>query len=666
MSTEYVIILIIVVLMICFLYFVEPFISKQKVKDNKEHGSARWAKFSEIKKNFKEEKISNIKNYGFPVYFNKDNTKVWFDMKTPHWIYLGSTGSGKSVTSVIPNCSFIATAQVKKSVFITDPKGEIFDTTSKLFKDNGYNVLTLDFRNPEYSNHINLLEPAIKEYELYDKYKRESEKVKSKKKKIDLKNKSITHFAQCNEFVNDISTMIMNDETAKEKFWNNSSCDLLYGLIFLFLEDYVEGKIERKKITLTSIKKFQNSSMTETNNKLLKNYMEQKTYDMKSKDKLLPLLNISDTTYRSITSTFNERMTLYDNVNVENVTSNSDFDFDVLGKSPTVLYCCIPDESKIYYSLISIVVSLIYKKLVLLCNEQPNRRLPYDLVFMLDEFANTPPLADITTMVSVARSRGMQFNFYLQSFAQLDNLYGREVSQIIQDNTGLAFLKTNTQSTAEEISKRLGNRGVQTSSVNYSMSFTNNNGSQNTSLISRNLMTPDEIKQLHFKTIIFPTKGYPIIRDTVTYDKFSCYKSGRIEREIRPLERLVDTYYTVEQISAKKKTPPPSSGSPKAVQSVELEKNNRKKLEIYVKEILKLFPNVDNDVEYIKENIINQAHIFLASPLSLSDIGGLDQISKQNNFGYLAVSSQEKVNRKNRCSKIEIYLKNDKEQEVNK
>lgn len=80
------------------------------------------------------------------------------------------------------------------------------------------------------------------------------------------------------------------------------------------------------------------------------------------------------------------------------------------------------------------------------------------------------------------------------------------------------------------------------------MSFINNNGSKGTSLMSRRLLTADEIKQLHFKTIIFPTKGYPIFRDTVIYKNFSCYKSGCINRVERPLERLLNTYYTVEQV----------------------------------------------------------------------------------------------------------------------
>lgn len=665
MQFEYILVIIVAMSMIIFLYFFEPMLTRQKIKNNNEYGSARWATKKEINIKFRKEKISDIQESGFPIYFSRNKKYVWFDNKTPHWIHLGSTGSGKSVTSVIPNCSFIATAKIKKSVFITDPKGEIFDTTSQMFKDNGYEILTLDFRNPEYSNHVNLLEPAIREYELYNKNKMLSEKETNEDKKIEYKNKSITHFAECNQFVNDISKMIMNDETAKEKFWNNSSCDLLYGLIFLFLEEYIDGKIERKKITLTSIKKFQNSSMTETNNKALKTYMESKTYEMKSKDKLLPLLNISDTTYRSITSTFNERMTLYDDINVENITSNSDFEFDDLGKKPTVLYCCIPDESKIYYSLISIIVSLIYKTLVLLCNDQSDKRLPYELVFLLDEFANTPPLNDITTMVSVARSRGMTFNFYLQSLAQLVNLYGNEVSQIIQDNTGLAFLKTNTQSTADEISKRLGSKTIESNSLNYSLSLLQNNGSKNTSLMGRNLMTADEIKQLHYKTIIFSTIGYPVIRDTITYDKFSCYTKGRINRKIRPLERLVDTYFTVEQLNQNTNNNS-NNQNPQIIKSTKLDKNNKILLEKIVKKILSLFTNVDYDVEYLKENNMNQAHIYLASPLSLSDITGLDVLSNENNFAYLAISSAEEVKRKNRCSKLEIYLKKEKEQEANK
>ena len=658
MPFSYIIVLVIVVSIIVFLYLIEPLISRQKLKNNNEHGSARWATKKEIDKKFRKEEVSNINESGFPVYYSKNNKYVWFDNETPHWIYLGSTGSGKSVTAVIPECSFIATAKVKKSVFITDPKGEIFSTTSKMFQDEGYNILTLDFRNPSLSNHLNILEPIIREYEEYSYNDKLSINESDIKKKMKYQNIAIEHLAQSNQLIESISKIIMEDKTAKEAFWNNSSSDLLYGIIALFLEEYADGKIDRKMITLSSIKKFQNSSMTDKNQKLLKKYITEKPYGLKSKDKLLPVISSSENTYKSITSVFNERMSLFDDINVENITSDSDFDFDILGKEPTVLYCCIPDESKIYYTLVSIIVSLIYKTLVLLSNNQPNKRLPYDLVFLLDEFANTPPLEDIETIVSVARSRGMYFQFFLQSFAQLDNLYGREVSQIIQDNCGLAYLKTNTEETAEAISKRLGNKTIETSSINYSMSFTNNNGSKGTSLIARNLLTADEIKQLHYKTIIFPTVSHPIFRDTIVYKKFSCYKEGMINREVRPLARLIDTYFTVEQIKFNNDNKETTSNSEDISHEKESSDNVsiKDKINEVINNIIKEFGKVDYNVGYMNNKGTIIGKLFLASPLSANDIRILEGLSLKMNFSYNVIIDSKKIKKKDMNTLIEIFL----------
>ena len=226
------------------------------------------------------------------------------------------------------------------------------------------------------------------------------------------------------------------------------------------------------------------------------------------------------------------------------------------------------------------------------------------------------------------------------------------LSQIIQDNCGLAYLKTNTQSTADEISRRLGTRGVETSSLNYSMSLLNNNGSKSTSLISRSLLTADEIKQLHYKTIIFPTIGYPIIRDTVLYNKFSCYTKGCVNRKVRPLERLVNTYYIVEHIQLEEKK---NNVTPKKIDNSK-EELNKKKLINIVDEVIKIFGKIDFDVEYENENKIMKAVIYLAPPLSTSDITGLETLTSILNFHYEAISNKETINRKNRNSKIEIYL----------
>ena len=553
MSFPLIALLTILILFIIFFVYGEPLINKYKIKNNNEYGSGRFATKSEIKKNFNKANISNIKRVGIPIYYSKDFKKVWFDNETPHYVYLGSSGSGKSVTAVIPTVTFLANAKEKRSIFITDPKGEIYHHTSKMLKEKGYNILTIDFREPQLSNHINILEPIICEYEKYIEYEDLSNKTEQQKEKLNYKNISLSHYAEANRLISSIATMVMQEEIpGKDPFWNNSAKNLLEGLIGFFLEEYKDGKITREQITMTSIRKFQNSTMEEKNSRFFKSYIERKKYGSKSKDSLMPILSTSDNTYRSITGVFSEKMAIFDDINVANITSKSDFKLDILGREPTTLFVIVPDEDKVYYTLVTLIVGLLYRELVKLANKEKTKKLPIQMDWLMDEFANCPPLSDIESIVSVSRSRGMRFHFFIQSFAQLDNVYGKEVAQIILDNSGIQYLKTNTMSTAEEISKRLGKKTIESSSLSQSFSISNYNGNHSTSLMARDVMTPDEVKNLHYKTIIFPNIGFPIFRDTVIYKNLSCYSSGEIIRKVRPLEDLKDTYFTVENITNNK------------------------------------------------------------------------------------------------------------------
>ena len=550
MNITLIILLVIMSLFLLGFMYIEPILMKHKVKNDNEYGSARFSTQSEIKKNFKKENVNHIKEAGFPVSFSNDLKTIYFDRETPHYVYLGSTGSGKSVTAVIPTCTFISASKKKRSVFITDPKGEIYSTTSKMFQDRGYKILTIDFRHPELSNKINILEPIIIEYEEYIKYEKQSIEEKDKDKKLEYNNLAMSSLAETNRLISSLATMVMQEkQEQKDPFWNESAKNLLEGIIGFFLEEYKLGNITREKITMTSIRKFQNSTMEVQNSKKFKDYINKRPYGSKSKDALVSILSASDNTYKSITAVFGQKMNIFDDINVANVTSISDFNFNILGSEPVALYVIVPDEDKTYFTLVTIIVGLLYRDLVKLANSNDKKKLPYEIDFILDEFANCPPLADIEAIVSVARSRGMHFHFFIQSFSQLDNVYGKDVAQIILDNCGLVYLKTNTQETAEAISKRLGKKTIESNSVRQSVSLLNYNGDRSTNLIGRDLMTPEEVKQLHYKTIIFPIIGFPIFRDTILYNKFACYRPGIVERKANPLRDLANTYFVVENIN---------------------------------------------------------------------------------------------------------------------
>ena len=175
MSPSMTLLLFLIIGLILFILIIEPKLLRRKLKNNNEHGSSKFADIKEIKENFDKEELNNINTSGFPVWYEKEKGKfknVYYDNKSPHYVLIGSTGSGKSITVSIPMCIQFATAKEKHSVVLTDPKAELFKTTGKIFEDNGYNVVTIDFRNPTKSSKINIMQPIINEWKehcIYDK-----------------------------------------------------------------------------------------------------------------------------------------------------------------------------------------------------------------------------------------------------------------------------------------------------------------------------------------------------------------------------------------------------------------------------------------------------------------------------------------------------------------
>ncbi len=633
MSPSMTLLLFLIIGLILFILIIEPKLSRRKLKNNNEHGSSKFADIKEIKENFDKEELNNINTSGFPVWYEKEKGKfknVYYDNKSPHYVLIGSTGSGKSITVSIPICIQFATAKEKHSVVLTDPKAELFKTTGKIFEDNGYNVVTIDFRNPTKSSKINIMQPIIDEWkehciydknmmfflsyfiksnkiligkmfsnkkyqeQIIDKYKlvdyiieviknnqEELEKnIKNKKyfdnysymeytseklkeylnnlsnleildKIKEMQNNSSNHQAEANHLVISLANLIFTEKESKDPFWINSSKQLFIGLVGIFLEDYKKGLIDENKINIASIKKFQNSSLIKENQMYLQRNLNTRSYGNLSKDYLTSILSSAENTYKSVTAVFGEKMSIFDDLNVENITSISEFNFTDVGRKPTALYIIVPDEDKSYYQLVTIILGMLIKDLSKFANmPENNGMLPVKVEWILEEFANMPPINDIHVSVSVARSRGMRYIFFIQSFAQLDQIYGKEIASIIIDNSALCYLKTNSVECAQIIEKKLGKATITTNSLSTSTDPFKVGGNQTTSLLGRELLTANEIISLKYKTIIFPVFGNPIFRDTYMYsDLYPKYKKVAIcEREIKVLKRLTDNYYTVEKL----------------------------------------------------------------------------------------------------------------------
>ena len=159
----------------------------------------------------------------------------------------------------------------------------------------------------------------------------------------------------------------------------------------------------------------------------------------------------------SIISVFKQKIKLFaTRENLSEMLSHSDVNLDTIGEKPTALFIVIQDEKKTYHSLVTILLKQCYETLISTAQKHGGK-LPVRTNFLLDEFANMPPLKDITTMITAARSRLIRFTMIIQNFAQLDQVYGKENAETIRGNCGnLIYLITTELKALEEISKMCG------------------------------------------------------------------------------------------------------------------------------------------------------------------------------------------------------------------
>lgn len=121
-------------------------------------------------------------------------------------------------------------------------------------------------------------------------------------------------------------------------------------------------------------------------------------------------------------------------------------------------------------------------------------------------------------MFSAGRSRKISIVAIIQSFAQLEQNYGKQGMEIITDNTQLTIFggfAPNSQS-AEVLSKALGEQTVQSGSVSCGKEK-----SQSLQMIGRPLMTVDELKSMpKGRFIVMKTGVHPMISPLKLYFKW--------------------------------------------------------------------------------------------------------------------------------------------------
>ncbi|MBR1413985.1 MAG: type IV secretory system conjugative DNA transfer family protein [Bacilli bacterium] len=399
------------------------------ISKKKSDGYSKWAKESEIKKGINVEKVNiadeKLEAAGIPLINN--GKEVFVDNGDYHNLVIGSTGSGKTQTIVKPMVNLLS--KKGESMIISDPKGEIYHYAADFLRKQDYNVVVLNFRDPEKGNAWN---PLSLPYQYYNS----------------------GNVDKATELLNDIANNIFMSGKAQDPFWEQSSSDYFSGLALGLFMDTEEKYVNLNSINLMSTVGEERLGSSTFINEYFKLKGEASSpYIFASNT-----INSPNETKGGILSTFRQKIRIFSTQEkLSEMLSHSDFDMRDIGKKKTAVFIVIHDEKKTYHSLMTIFIKQCYETLIAVAQECKGGKLPFRTNFILDEFANMPKLNDVDSMVSAARSRDIRFTFIIQNFAQLTDVYGKEVGEVIRGNCGnLVYLISTELAALEEISKMCG------------------------------------------------------------------------------------------------------------------------------------------------------------------------------------------------------------------
>ena len=394
----------------------------------KEKGYSRWSTDKEFRKGLE---VVNVKDKtipaaGIPLYSKKG--KMWVDNGEDHYLVMGATGSGKTVIVAKPMIKLLS--KHGESMILTDPKGELYEDTAAMLKEEGYNIVVLNFRNPQQGNAWN---PMSLPYELY---------------KEGNSDKAI-------ELLDDLAINILHDEQkSSDPFWNNTAADYFSGLSLGLFEDGTPEQINLNSVNLMS--SLGEERFGGPNNNYIKEYFNDKDPSKPAYVNASGTVFTTDETKQGIISTFKQKIKIFSSrENLSEMLSYTEFDMRDIGRKKTAVFIIVQDEKKTLHPLATIFIKQCYETLIDVAQECGGK-LPFRTNFILDEFANMPPLKDVTTMVTAARSRHIRFTFIIQNFAQLTQVYGKENGDTIRGNCNLVYLISSEIAALEEISKMCG------------------------------------------------------------------------------------------------------------------------------------------------------------------------------------------------------------------
>lgn len=386
-------------------------------------------------------------------------------------VVVGGSGSGKSRSFVMPNLI----NHLDVNYVITDTKRELYRTTARGFEEDGYRVVRLDAADPNRSCRFNPL-----------------------------------RYIKCVQDIQKVAEIILDSidpsrnhlgTTENEAFWVNTSTMLMCACIGLLLSleeqfgalasgaapntpyEYLTMKRLLELLDLIQVPEegsrgvpnpspldrvfaalAQGNETGPLSNMSVRikadptSYAVRQYYDFKV---------AARKTLASIVISLNANLSKLKTPALMRVFSGDDLDLDHIDEDKRVIYLTMSDNESSTAFLGRMAFRLLLNRTLEKADDRKDGKLARPLTFMCDEFANLGALQDFERVISIARSRGVNFLLCLQSVSQIRYVYGGERARIILDNCDAMVLMGGGSSyeSAEYFSRLCGTSRIGTELV---------------------------------------------------------------------------------------------------------------------------------------------------------------------------------------------------------
>lgn len=423
------------------------------------------------------QEISGVLKANFLV----DNKLIQTYSKSENHVgVIAATRLGKTTSYVIPSILSFAKQKKKRRMLISDPKGELYKITADFLRKEGYNVKLFNFRDFQHSEYWNPLTPIFRLYQKINTIEDEVNVVQTeiglrnifkgvifnKQEELDLaiENEKKLIMEQVGEEIDNIVAMTISIEKLSDPYWEESARILLTSILWGMLEDS-DPSTHNTLITEETFSFSTALSIMDGLEDLEISYNKNGFFKSRSKESKAYrlakncILDNSQNTRRNIICTFNTKMAIYKSSAIRLITSCNSFEMSELidEDKPVAIFIAYKDELKTHYQIISFFVQNAYTFLIQYANQKTSGKLDTPFYFILDEFGNFPKIKDFETVVSACAGRNIWFILILQSYAQLNNVYGENNAKIIRDNLNVhIFIGSNNPETLDEFSKECG------------------------------------------------------------------------------------------------------------------------------------------------------------------------------------------------------------------